>query len=113
MGASPFGIKSALLATHAQHVVLIHFPIALSTAAVTGHSDDAPSAAEESLPCMHSRQSFLPPQSQAAPAARIFPALAFPASRPGSADLSSRSAALAFSVFPCEALIILNGDVQF
>jgi len=25
----PFDIKSALLAKHAQHVVLIHFPIAL------------------------------------------------------------------------------------
>jgi uncharacterized membrane protein len=25
----PFDIKAALLATHAQHVVLIHFPIAL------------------------------------------------------------------------------------
>jgi uncharacterized membrane protein len=31
---SPFDIKSALLAKHAQHVVLIHFPIALFIAAV-------------------------------------------------------------------------------
>ena len=29
MSAHPFDIKSALLAKHAQHVVLIHFPIAL------------------------------------------------------------------------------------
>ena len=32
--ASPFDLKSALLAKHAQHVVLIHFPIALFLAAV-------------------------------------------------------------------------------
>ena len=31
---SPFDLKSALLAKHAQHVVLIHFPIALFLAAV-------------------------------------------------------------------------------
>ena len=31
---NPFDIKSALLARHAQHVVLIHFPIALFIAAV-------------------------------------------------------------------------------
>ncbi len=31
---SPFDIKSALLARHAQHVVLIHFPIALFLAGV-------------------------------------------------------------------------------
>jgi uncharacterized membrane protein len=32
---NPFDLKSALLAKHAQHVVLIHFPIALFVAAVT------------------------------------------------------------------------------
>jgi uncharacterized membrane protein len=31
---NPFDLKTALLARHAQHVVLIHFPIALFTAAV-------------------------------------------------------------------------------
>jgi uncharacterized membrane protein len=31
----PFDVKSALLAKHAQHVVLIHFPIALFIAGVT------------------------------------------------------------------------------
>src|SRR5271155_1986577 len=31
---SPFDLKSALLAKHAQHVVLIHFPIALFITAV-------------------------------------------------------------------------------
>jgi uncharacterized membrane protein len=31
---NPFDLKSALLAKHAQHVVLIHFPIALFIAAV-------------------------------------------------------------------------------
>jgi len=31
---SPFDIKSALLARHAQHVVLVHFPIALFMAGV-------------------------------------------------------------------------------
>src|ERR1700761_3482032 len=31
---NPFDLKSALLAKHAQHVVLIHFPIALFLAAV-------------------------------------------------------------------------------
>ena len=34
MSVDPFDIKTALLAKHAQHVVLIHFPIALFTAAV-------------------------------------------------------------------------------
>jgi uncharacterized membrane protein len=34
MSINPFDIKSALLAKHAQHVVLIHFPIALFCAAV-------------------------------------------------------------------------------
>jgi uncharacterized membrane protein len=34
MSANPFDIKTALLAKHAQHVVLIHFPIALFTVAV-------------------------------------------------------------------------------
>jgi uncharacterized membrane protein len=34
MSVSPFDIKTALLAKHAQHVVLIHFPIALFLAAV-------------------------------------------------------------------------------
>jgi uncharacterized membrane protein len=34
MSVNPFDIKSALLAKHAQHVVLIHFPIALFLAAV-------------------------------------------------------------------------------
>jgi uncharacterized membrane protein len=33
--ANPFDLKTALLAKHAQHVVLIHFPIALFIAAVT------------------------------------------------------------------------------
>ena len=32
--ASPFDLKSAILAKHAQHVVLVHFPIALTTAAI-------------------------------------------------------------------------------
>ena len=32
----PFDIKAALLARHAQHVVLIHFPIALFIAGVAG-----------------------------------------------------------------------------
>jgi len=32
---NPFDLKTALLAKHAQHVVLIHFPIALFIAAVT------------------------------------------------------------------------------
>ncbi|MGA9496280.1 MAG: DUF2231 domain-containing protein, partial [Terriglobales bacterium] len=31
---NPFDLKTALLAKHAQHVVLIHFPIALFLAAV-------------------------------------------------------------------------------
>ena len=31
---NPFDLKTALLARHAQHVVLIHFPIALFMAAV-------------------------------------------------------------------------------
>lgn len=34
MTANPFDPKTVLLARHAQHVVLIHFPIALFTAAV-------------------------------------------------------------------------------
>jgi len=35
MSVNPFDIRTALLAKHAQHVVLIHFPIALFAAAVT------------------------------------------------------------------------------
>ncbi len=34
MSVSPFDIRTVLLAKHAQHVVLIHFPIALFSAAV-------------------------------------------------------------------------------
>jgi uncharacterized membrane protein len=34
MSVHPFDIRTVLLAKHAQHVVLIHFPIALFTAAV-------------------------------------------------------------------------------
>ena len=34
MSVNPFDLKNALLAKHAQHVVLIHFPIALFLAAV-------------------------------------------------------------------------------
>jgi len=34
MSANPFDVKTVLLAKHAQHVVLIHFPIALFTVAV-------------------------------------------------------------------------------
>jgi uncharacterized membrane protein len=34
MSANPFDIRTVLLAKHAQHVVLIHFPIALFSAAV-------------------------------------------------------------------------------
>ena len=34
MTLHPFDIKAALLAKHAQHVVLIHFPIALFIAGV-------------------------------------------------------------------------------
>jgi uncharacterized membrane protein len=34
MSINPFDIRTALLAKHAQHVVLIHFPIALFIAAV-------------------------------------------------------------------------------
>jgi uncharacterized membrane protein len=34
MTTNPFDIRTVLLARHAQHVVLIHFPIALFTAAV-------------------------------------------------------------------------------
>jgi uncharacterized membrane protein len=34
MRANPFDIKTVILAKHAQHVVLIHFPIALFIAAV-------------------------------------------------------------------------------
>ena len=33
---NPFDLKAALLARHAQHVVLIHFPIALFIASVAG-----------------------------------------------------------------------------
>jgi uncharacterized membrane protein len=35
MSINPFDIKTALLAKHAQHVVLIHFPIALFIVGVT------------------------------------------------------------------------------
>jgi len=35
MSVNPFDLRTMLLAKHAQHVVLIHFPIALFTAAVT------------------------------------------------------------------------------
>lgn len=35
MNVNPFDIKTALLAKHAQHVVLIHFPIALFIVGVT------------------------------------------------------------------------------
>lgn len=34
MSVNPFDIKQALLAKHAQHVVLVHFPIALFLAGV-------------------------------------------------------------------------------
>ena len=34
MSANPFDLKTVLLAKHAQHVVLIHFPIALFAAGV-------------------------------------------------------------------------------
>jgi uncharacterized membrane protein len=34
MSTNPFDIRTVVLAKHAQHVVLIHFPIALFTAAV-------------------------------------------------------------------------------
>ena len=34
MSVNPFDIKTVILAKHVQHVVLIHFPIALYTAAV-------------------------------------------------------------------------------
>jgi uncharacterized membrane protein len=34
MSTNPFDIRTVVLARHAQHVVLIHFPIALFTAAV-------------------------------------------------------------------------------
>lgn len=34
MNVSPFDVRAVLLAKHAQHVVLIHFPIALCTTAV-------------------------------------------------------------------------------
>jgi uncharacterized membrane protein len=34
MSVDPFDVRTVLLAKHAQHVVLIHFPIALFTAAV-------------------------------------------------------------------------------
>lgn len=35
MSVNPFDIKTVLFAKHAQHVVLIHFPIALFITAVT------------------------------------------------------------------------------
>jgi uncharacterized membrane protein len=35
MTINPFDLKSALLAKHAQHVVLVHFPIALFLSSVT------------------------------------------------------------------------------
>src|SRR6516162_9714126 len=35
MSVNPFDIRTVILAKHAQHVVLIHFPIALFIAAVT------------------------------------------------------------------------------
>jgi len=42
MSVNPFDIRTVILAKHAQHVVLIHFPMALFTAAVAfdylGHS---------------------------------------------------------------------------
>ena len=48
MSVNPFDIRTALLAKHAQHVVLIHFPIALFTAAVAfdylGAVDEQPDA---------------------------------------------------------------------
>ena len=34
MTINPFDLKSALLAKHAQHVVLVHFPIALFISSV-------------------------------------------------------------------------------
>lgn len=34
MSTNPFDIRTVILARHAQHVVLIHFPIALFTAAI-------------------------------------------------------------------------------
>src|ERR1700734_2565314 len=34
MSTNPFDVRTVVLARHAQHVVLIHFPIALFTAAV-------------------------------------------------------------------------------
>jgi hypothetical protein len=34
MSVNPFDIKTLIMAKHAQHVVLIHFPIALFTAPV-------------------------------------------------------------------------------
>jgi len=34
MSVNPFDIRTVLLAKHAQHVVLVHFPIALCTTAV-------------------------------------------------------------------------------
>jgi len=34
MTINPFDLKSALLANHAQHVVLVHFPIALFISSV-------------------------------------------------------------------------------
>ena len=53
MTINPFDLKSALLAKHAQHVVLVHFPIALSIAAagaaivsLIGQAHDARAPAE-------------------------------------------------------------------
>ena len=44
MSVSPFDLKTVILAKHAPHVGLIHFPIALFTAAVAfdylGHPAD-------------------------------------------------------------------------
>jgi uncharacterized membrane protein len=34
MSVNPFDVKTVILGKHAKHVVLIHFPIALFTAAV-------------------------------------------------------------------------------
>ena len=39
MSVNPFEIKTVLLAKHAQHVVLVHFPIALFVAAVCAAAD--------------------------------------------------------------------------
>ena len=47
---NPFDIKSVLLAKHAQHVVLIHFPIALFIAGV-GFDIMAPMEEEQHSGC--------------------------------------------------------------